>query len=85
MLGRVEKKNAQNRYKKVKNIFFDQNKYQRVTHVSKSIFQGLFKNKVFRSVALVSKMLWAILDFLHRPDFLPLCTFIKNDSGRAKN
>jgi len=27
------------------------NKYQDVTHVSTSIFQGLFKNIVFRSVA----------------------------------
>ena len=34
-----------------------------VTHVS--IFQGLFKNLVYRSVALVIKKLWAILDFLY--------------------
>ena len=27
------------------------------------VFQGLFKNIVFRSVALVIKKLWAILDF----------------------
>jgi hypothetical protein len=27
------------------------NKYQSVTHVSTGIFQGLFKNIVFRSVA----------------------------------
>ena len=33
-----------------------------MTHVSTSIFQGLFKNIVFRSVALVIKK--AILDFL---------------------
>ena len=26
-------------------------------------FQGLFKNMVFRSVALVTKKLWAISDF----------------------
>jgi len=38
-------------------------KYQSVTHVSTSIFQGLFKNIVFRSVALVTNKLWAILDF----------------------
>ena len=38
--------------KNVKNIFFVQNKYQSVTHVSTAIFQGLFKNIVFRSVAL---------------------------------
>ena len=43
-----------------------------MTHVSTSIFQGLFKNIVFRSVALVIKKLWAILDFL--PLFLPPCT-----------
>ena len=45
----------------VKNIFFF--KYQSVTHVSIPIFQELFKNIVFRSVALVIKKLWAILDF----------------------
>ena len=43
-----------------------------VTHVSTSIFQGLFNNIVFRSVALVKK---GYLDFsLHRLDFLPPCT-----------
>ena len=35
----------------------------KVTHVSTFIFQGLFKNIVFRSGALVIKKLWAILDF----------------------
>ena len=46
-----------------------------MTHVSTPIFQGLFKNIVFRSVALVIKKLWAILDFfLQTPDFLPPCT-----------
>ena len=45
-------------------------KYQSLTHVSTSIVQGLFKNIVFRSVALVIKKLWAFLGFcLHRPDF----------------
>jgi len=40
------------------------------TYVSTCIFQGLFKNIVFRSVALVTEKLWAILDFFfHRPDF----------------
>ena len=34
-----------------------------MTHVSTPIFQGLFKNIVFRSVALVIKKLWAIFDF----------------------
>ena len=46
--------------KKVKkneeNFFcFVLNKYHSVTHVSASIFQGLFKNIVLRSVALVIK------------------------------
>ena len=42
-----------------------------MTHVSTPIFQGLFKNIVFRSVALVIKKLWVILDlFLHTPNFL---------------
>ena len=44
-----------------------------MTHVSTSIFQGILKNIVFRSVALVTK-LWAILDFfLHSPNFSPPC------------
>ena len=70
-----------------------------MTHVSTSIFQGLFKNIVFRSVALVLKKLWAILDFfLHTPDFLLPMYFkllfikskkfhgdsVKNESARAK-
>ena len=38
----------------MKKKFFVLNKYQRGT---------LFKNIVFRSVALVTKKLWAILDF----------------------
>ena len=43
-----------------KNIFFVLNKFQSVTHVSTCIIQGLFKSKVFRSVALVTKKLLAI-------------------------
>ena len=48
-----------------------------MTHVS--IFQGLFKKIVFRSVALVKKKLWAILDFFYtdrtfyRPVPYPIC------------
>ena len=38
------------------------------------IFQVLFKNRVFRSVSLVAKKLWAILDFFRKPDFFPPCT-----------
>ena len=34
-----------------------------VTHVSTCIFQGLYKNIVFRSVAIVTKKLCAILEF----------------------
>ena len=45
--GRVEKMK--------KNIIFVLNKYQSVTHVSTCICQALFKNIVFRSVALVTK------------------------------
>ena len=53
--------------KKENNCFFVfvLNKSQNVTHVFKSIFQGIFKNIVFRSVALVIKRLWAILDFFY--------------------
>ena len=43
-----------------------------MTHVSTAIFQGLFKNIVFRSVAFVIKKLWAILDF-----FCTLQTFYR--------
>ena len=49
--------------KKEKHNFFVLNKYQSVTHVLRSFFQGLFKNIGFRFVALVTKKLWAILDF----------------------
>jgi len=52
--------------KNEKKIFFDLNKYQSVKHVSTCIFQGLFKNIVFRSIALVTKKLWAILDFFSK-------------------
>ena len=46
-----------------------------MTHVSTCIFQGLFKNIVFRSVALVTKKLWAILDFFFTDrTFFPPCT-----------
>ena len=36
-----------------------------MTHVSTPIFQGLFKNIVFRSVALVIEKLCAFLDFFY--------------------
>ena len=36
-----------------------------MTHVSTPIFLGLFKDIVFRSVALVIKKLWAFLDFFY--------------------
>ena len=41
--------------KRKKKLFFVLNKYQSVTHVFTCIIQGLFKNIVFRSVALVTK------------------------------
>ena len=44
-----------------------------MTNVSTSIFQGLLKNIVFLSVALVIKKLLAILDFL----FYTLQTFYR--------
>ena len=68
ILGRVEKIPKKSLKKCFKNSILY--KYQSVTHVSTSIVQGLFKNIVFRSVALVIKKLWAFLGFfLHRPDF----------------
>ena len=63
-------KKESKKWKKI--FFFVLNKYQSVTHVSTCIFQGLFKNIVFRSEALVTKKLWDILDFfLHTLEFLP--------------
>ena len=54
-------------------FFFIQNKFHSVTHVSTLIFQGIFKNIVFRSVASVKRKVWTILDFLHwilyRPNY----------------
>ena len=46
------------RPKNKKNISFVFNIYQSVTHVSTCIFHGLFKTK-----ALVTEKLWAIVDF----------------------
>ena len=58
----------------MKKKLFILNKYQSVTHVSIFIFQGLFKNIVFRYAAIVTKKLWAILDyFFQRPDFFLPC------------
>ena len=75
VLGKVDKKYLKKVKKMLKIFFFVFNKYQSVTHVSTPIFQGLFKNIVFRSVAVVIKKSQAILDFfLHTPDFLPPCT-----------
>ena len=54
---------------KKKILFFVLKKYQSVTHISTYIFQGLFKNIVFRSVALVTKKLCAILDFFYKKFF----------------
>ena len=45
------------------------NKYQSVTHVSTLIFQGLFKNIVFRSVDSVTKSYGLFKIFLHTPVF----------------
>ena len=59
--------------KNVKNRFFVIVKYQDETHVSTSIFQGLFKNIAFRSVALVSTMLMATIDFTQIGLFTALC------------
>ena len=66
-------KKCQGKEKNVKNIIFVLNKYQDVTHVSASIFQGLFNNIVFRSVALVTKKVMGYLNFFHIPDFFPPC------------
>ena len=59
-LKKMSKKGQKNETK----IFFVLAKYQSMTHVSTSIFEGLFKNNVFRSV--VTKKIWAILDFFFK-------------------
>ena len=47
--------------KKVNKIFFG---FKQISKCDSCFYmQGLFKNIVFRSVALVTKKLWAILDF----------------------
>ena len=61
-----------------KKIFFVLNKYQSVTHVSTLIFQGLSKNMVFRSAALVIKKDMVYFRIFQRPDFFrpvpnPIC------------
>ena len=77
MGAREDGKNALKKaQKKEKNIFLVLNKYQSVTHVSTFIFKGLFKDIVFISVALVTKKLWAILDFIIDRIFFPPCTAI---------
>ena len=64
---------------KKKIFFFVLNKYQSVTHVSNSIFIGLFKNVVFKSVALVTKKVVVYFRFcFHRPDYFFALTYPKN-------
>ena len=63
VLGRVEKM-PKKKSKNVKNIFFCLKQISKCDTCFYAHFQGLFKNIVFRSVALVIKKLWAILDFL---------------------
>ena len=60
--------------KKIRSITFIVLVLGRVKKIPKKIFQGLFKNIVFRSVALVIKKLWAILDifFTHSRLFTAL-------------
>ena len=70
VLGRVEK-NAKKRLKNVKNIFFCLKQISKCDTCFYIHFSRAFKKYSFRSVALVIKKLWAILDFfLHLPDFL---------------
>ena len=54
-----ELKKMPNKWSKNCKKYTFKNKYQSVTHASKSIFQGLFKYVVNRSVSLVTKKLWA--------------------------
>ena len=56
------------------NTFFLLNKYQNVPHVSTCIFQGLFKNIDFRSVALVTKNVMGYFRFFFTDQtFFPPC------------
>jgi len=65
--------NARKGYKNAEKCFKD--KYQSLRHVSTSIFQVLFKNIVFRSVALTTKIVMGYFRFFkHRLDILPPCT-----------
>ena len=68
--GRVEKKRQKGVRKMKKYFCFVLNKYQSVTHVSISIFHGLYKNIVLRYVALVTKKVMGYFRFFfQRPDF----------------
>ena len=51
---------------KKKKYFYVLNRYESVTHVSISIFQGLFRNIVLGSAVLVTEKLWAIIDFFSK-------------------
>ena len=66
VLGRVEKNVKKGKY------FFLFKTNSNVTHVFTSIFNVLFKNIFFCSVALVIKN----FIFLYTPDFLPPCTYL---------
>ena len=70
MRGAIEILNGFNQF----TSFFVLNKYQSVTHVSTCIFQELFKNIVFISVALDTKMLWATLDLFSQTRLFSPCT-----------
>ena len=62
-LGKVEKRQQQKKGNKMYFLFCFLKQIS--WHVSTFIFQGLFKNIIFRSVALVTKNLWAILVFFY--------------------
>ena len=60
------------------------NKYQSVTHVSTLIFQGLFKNIVFRSVDSVTKSYELFKIFLHTPVFYRPASYLMHKKKFTK-
>ena len=69
VIGRVEK-TPKKGSEKLKKISFVLNKYETVTHIS--IFQALFRNTVFRYVALITKKVMSFFRFFfQRSNFFP--------------
>ena len=76
LIGRVKKMPKKGRKDVKKNVCFNQ--IYNFDTCSSSIFKGFFKTLISRSVALVTKKLWAIIVFFYtdrtfyRPVYYPM-------------